>query len=244
MRSAASRGISSSLPAGDLGVRQGGGWGASMTASESLARLTQVPSSHSCSLHICRCPLPRGTHKRTGIPLCTGSKPGTFGKHQTGSGNANNTCTVMQAGKGQRAWPSPDGSPVRGQGSLWGCRHASESFPAGDAGCTAHPTDPHQCCLSLSSHFYKNKKKLLQVHKVRTKGVAHPRYSTSILYIILATQQDYFAGDDCEFHNRWTSRLFQVHLWQVALIKLLQKRKWLEKKRSVGNNNLLSFPFF
>lgn len=143
MRSAASRGISSSLPAGDLGIRQGGGWGASMTASESLARLTQVPSSHSCSLHICRCPLPRGTHKRTGIPLCTGSKPGTFGKHQTGSGNANNTCTVMQAGKGQRAWPSPDGSPVRGQGSLWGCTHTRKLSCWGCwLHCTSHRSTP------------------------------------------------------------------------------------------------------
>lgn len=136
-----------------------------------------------------------------GIPLCMqsmGSTPGIFGKHQTGSGNANNTCTVMQAGKGQRAWPSPDRSPVRGQGSLWGCTHTPESFPAGDAGCTVHPIDPHQSFLSPSSHFYKNKK-LLQVHKVQMKGVAHPRYSTSILYIIHATQQDYFAGDNCEF---------------------------------------------
>lgn len=181
-----------------------------------------------------------------GIPLCMqsmGSTPGIFGKHQTGSGNANNTCTVMQAGKGQRAWPSPDRSPVRGQGSLWGCTHTPESFPAGDAGCTVHPIDPHQSFLSPSSHFYKNKK-LLQVHKVQMKGVAHPRYSTSILYIIHATQQDYFAGDNCEFRNRWMSLLFQVHLRQVPLIKLLQKRKWLEKKRSVGKNNLLSFLFF
>lgn len=107
-----------------------------------------------------------------------------------------------------------------------------------------HIPQIHTSAVSHCLPTFTKTKKLLQVHKVRTKGVAHPRYSTSILYIILATQQDYFAGDDCEFHNRWTSRLFQVHLWQVALIKLLQKRKWLEKKRSVGNNNLLSFPFF
>lgn len=87
-------------------------------------------------------------------------------------------------------------------------------------GCWLYCTSPRSTlsCLSPSFHYYKTRK-LLQVHKVQLNRVAHPSQSNQ------DTHQDYFAGGNCEFRNRWMSLMFHVRLQQVSLTKLLQKRK-------------------
>ena len=95
--------------------------------------LAQAHSSLSHFLQFSRHPLPRGTRKWSGISLCTQSmqsKPGTLGKHQIGAGNANGTCSVMQPGKVQSAWPSR----TEKVGPAGAVPVTPESFPAGKVG--------------------------------------------------------------------------------------------------------------
>ena len=100
------------------------------------------------------------------------------------------------------------------QGLRMGC--PGGTLPAADAGRTACPLDPPH----PASHLISTSTKTESYYKF-TKC----NWMEWLILSTHATQQDYFAGGDCEFLNRWTSLMFHICLQQVALIKLLQKRK-------------------
>lgn len=148
-------------------------------------------------------------------------------QHYTWHWKRNGTCTVMHPGKGQSMWPSQIGPPVRGQDTFRACIHTRMLS-----------WSTFILPLTIFPLWWKQ--------KVTTSSQSENEWPWSsfifyiCIYISYATQQHYFAGDYCEFHNRWMSLLLQVHLQQVALTKLLQKINCSEEKKSLGNNPLLS----
>jgi len=90
------------------------------------------------------------------------------------------------------------------------------TLPAGDADHNAHSLDqpcPASCLLSVS-----------------TKPESYYKFTNCncVEWLILhtrAAQQDYFAGGDCEFRNRWRSLMFHICLQQVALLNYHRKER-------------------